>query len=116
MRYARFDKQDLEKNNLWAALGCICFPVPLFMCKGSRLGIYCANHGIVALLLFVAVCLIGALINVILGWIPLIGWLLRLIFSLLKIGIILGALWLGYQTLIKQPVRIPYLSDIEIFK
>lgn len=116
MRYARFDKSDLDQNNLWAALGCICFPVPLFMCKDSRLGKYCANHGLVALLLFVVLCIVGALINALLGWIPLIGWLLRLVFSLAKIATVLGAMWLGYQAFIKQPVRIPYVSDIEIFK
>ena len=77
MTYVHFDADDLKKNALPAALGCVCFPVPLILCPKSRLGRFCANQGLVLLLAYIAVQLAFAVIGAVTGWIPLIGWVIN---------------------------------------
>ena len=77
MTYVHFDADDLKKNALPAALGCVCFPVPLILCPKSRLGRFCANQGLVLLLAYIAVQLAFAVIGAVTGWIPLIGWVIK---------------------------------------
>ena len=77
MNYIHFDPEDVKKNALPAALGCICFPVPLIACPKSPLGRFCANQGLILLIAQLIVWAAFALIGALTGWIPLIGWLIR---------------------------------------
>ena len=69
-----FSSEDLARNRTWAALGYLVFFIPLLKCKNSKLGRYCANQGLILLILNV---LVSALFGI-LGGIPLIGWLFLL--------------------------------------
>jgi uncharacterized membrane protein len=70
-----FSKEDIEKNKVISALAYFIFFLPLIVCNDSPFGKFHANQG---LLLFIT-CVIG---NIVLEFIPLIGWILLPLFSL----------------------------------
>lgn len=70
-----FEQVDIEKNKTIAGLAYLIFFLPLIACPDSRFGRYHANQ---ALLLFIT-CVAGI---VVLSIIPIIGWLLLPVFSL----------------------------------
>lgn len=45
---------------------------------------------ILTLVIYVVACAVMGILNVVLGWIPLVGWLFRLIFSLLGLYCVAG--------------------------
>lgn len=45
---------------------------------------------ILTLIIYVVACAIMGVLNTVLGWIPLVGWLLRVIFSLLGLYCVAG--------------------------
>ena len=58
MEYVHFDSEDLKKNNVASALGCVLFPIPLIACPDSKLGRFCANQGLVFCLAMIALKLV----------------------------------------------------------
>lgn len=77
-----FDPQDIEKNKTIAGLSYIIFFLPLLVCPDSKFGRFHANQALILLLVSIA----G---NIILGFIPVIGWMLLPIFAvaILIVGI-----------------------------
>ena len=69
-----YNAEDIEKNKVISALAYILFFLPLIACADSPYGRFHANQGL--LLLIVAVA--G---NVVLGLIPILGWILMPLFS-----------------------------------
>ena len=65
-----FDAQDIEKNKTMAGLSYIIFFLPLLVCPESK---FHANQALVLLI-------VGIVGNIILGFIPIIGWLLLPLF------------------------------------
>ncbi|MDF2949501.1 MAG: hypothetical protein K0R07_1535 [Sedimentibacter sp.] len=68
-----FDAQDIEKNKTMAGLSYIIFFLPLLVCPESKFGKFHANQALVLLI-------VGIVGNIILGFIPIIGWLLLPLF------------------------------------
>lgn len=64
-----FDPADIEKNKTMAGLAYLIFFLPLIVCPESKYGKFHANQAL--LLLIVS---IGG--NIVLGFIPIIGWIL----------------------------------------
>ncbi|MBO4298579.1 MAG: hypothetical protein IKS52_09860 [Clostridia bacterium] len=114
MTYVHFDAEDLKKNALPAALGCVCFPVPLIFCPKSRLGRFCANQGLILLLAYIAVQIAFSVLGVVAGWIPLIGWAIKLAGVLARAAIVLTGFYLAWQTYNKKPMRAPYVGDFDL--
>lgn len=69
-----FTQEDLQQNRTMAALGYIVFFLPLIKCGKSKVGRYCANQGLILLVLMV---LVRVLFNIF-GAVPFIGWLFEL--------------------------------------
>jgi len=84
-----YTAEDIEKNKVVAALAYILFFLPFVACPDSAFGKFHANQGLILLI-------VGVVGSVILGMIPIIGWMILPIFSLLMllVGIIglVGAL------------------------
>lgn len=80
-----FSQEDLARNRTWAALGYLVFFLPLIQCKSSPLGRYCANQG---LLLLIVQVLLRLLFGV-LGDIPLVGWVFSLIGGLAGVALLI---------------------------
>ncbi|MGG1550777.1 hypothetical protein [Paenibacillus ferrarius] len=64
-----YDTTDIESNKGMAILAYILFFIPLIAAKDSKFAMYHANQG---LTLFLCV----VIVNVVLGIIPFIGWIL----------------------------------------
>ena len=103
MDYVHFDANDLRKNNVAAALGCLLFPVPLIACPQSRFGHFCANQGLVLCIAQIALKIVFALADALLGWIPLIGPLLNIVGVLARLAVAVYALYLGWKAYNRAP-------------
>jgi uncharacterized membrane protein len=63
------DPRDVQANKVMAILAYIIFFIPLLAARDSRFAMYHANQGLLLFLTAVAV-------NIVLGIIPVIGWIL----------------------------------------
>lgn len=81
--YKAYEQEDIEKNKTMAGLAYLLFFLPLIVCPESEYGKFHANQSLILWL----VAIVG---NTILGYIPIIGWLMLPIFSLgmLILGVI----------------------------
>lgn len=80
-----FTTEDIEKNKVVSALAYILFFLPFVVCPDSAFGKFHANQGLLLLI-------VGVVGSVVLGIIPIIGWMILPIFSL--IILIMGILGL----------------------
>ncbi len=104
---SQVDKEDLEKNKVFAILAYIIFFIPLLAAKDSKFAMYHANQGLVLFL--------GAVIlNFVGSFIPFIGWFLIIPFGNLFILVlaILGIVNAANGTL--KPL--PIIGTIQIIK
>ena len=115
-QYIHFESQDLKKNAIPAALGYICFPVPLIFCKGSPFGRFSANQGLLALIAYVAVRVVFALLRAITGWIPLIGWVVSFAGWVAQAAVVVCAAYYAWQAYQGKPARLPYIGQIDILR
>ena len=72
-----FDPQDIEKNKIMAILAYLGFLViiPLLCAGESRFARFHVNQGLVLLITDIILGTIFALV----GWLPLIGWLVKIV-------------------------------------
>ena len=100
-----YTTEDIEKGKTMAGLSYLIFFLPLVVCPESRYAKFHANQ---ALLLIT-----GIAGNVILGIIPVIGWMLMPVFGL-------GVLALGIMGLINgfggKAKRLPLIGKFSILK
>lgn len=101
-----FDPADIEKNKIMAGLAYLIFFLPLIVCPDSKYGRFHANQ---ALLLFIA-AIAG---NIILGIIPIIGWILMPIYAL---GIFILAIMGLINGLGGKAKRLPLIGKFTILK
>jgi uncharacterized membrane protein len=101
-----FDPADIEKNKTMAGLAYLIFFLPLIVCPDSKYGKFHANQG---LLLFIA-AVAG---NIVLGIIPIIGWILMPIYGL---GILVFAIMGLINGLGGKAKRLPIIGKFNIIK
>lgn len=101
-----YSPEDIEKNKTMAGLSYLLFFLPLIACPESAYAKFHANQGLVLLIFSVA----G---NVVLGIVPVIGWMLMPIFGL-------GVLALGIMGLINgfggKTKRLPLIGKFTLLK
>lgn len=101
-----FDPQDIEKNKTMAGLSYIIFFLPLLVCPDSKYGKFHANQ---ALILLIA-AIIG---NIILGFIPIIGWMLLPVYAVAILVLGIMGLVNGFGGKTKQ---LPLIGKYTIIK
>ena len=108
-----FDREDMQQNKTMAALGYLVFFVPLICCRESKLGRFCANQG----LLIMIVQILLAILFSILGGIPLLGWLFRLVGRLASLAVLVVALLCMLQLMTNErAVELPYIGGFRILE
>ena len=113
MEDRNFSTEDMARNRVWAALGYLVFFLPLIKCKNSPLGRYCANQGLLLLIVHV---LVRALFSVF-GGIPVIGWLFDLVGGLCGFALLLVGVLCMVQLLSNDRVcRLPYIGEIKLIR
>lgn len=99
-----FDPADIEKNKVIAGLAYIIFFLPLIACPDSKFGRYHANQGLILLIL-------GFVGSFILGMIPIIGWVILPLFSLLILLLVIIGLVNGLNGKAKE---LPLIGKFKI--
>ena len=101
-----FDQTDIDKNKTMAGLAYIIFFLPLVACPDSRFGKYHANQGLVLLLFSI----FG---SIVLGLIPILGWILLIFFPILIIVFVVMGLLNGLNGKAKE---LPVIGKIKLLK
>lgn len=106
-----FSSQDIHDNKALAAWGYVVFFLPLIMKSESRLCRYCANQG---LLIMIVQLLVAILFNI-LGGIPLLGWLFSLVGKLVGLALLIGSLLCTAQAATNERfIELPYIGFIRL--
>lgn len=111
-----FDSSDYQKNRLPAAAGYVIFFIPLLLCPNSRLGRYAANQGLLGFLAMLAVVVAFWIVNLILGWIPLLGTLLSLLGTLCRLAVLAVMVYGGVNCLRGEARPLPVIGQYELFR
>lgn len=108
-----FTTEDLARNRVWAALGYLVFFIPLIKSRRSLLGRYCANQGLLLLI-------VGVIVRVlfgIFGGVPLIGWVFLLVGRLLCLVLALIGLLCLIQLMSNDRVcELPVIGGIRLIR
>ena len=106
-----FSREDFAQNKTLAGVGYLVFFVPLIWCGKSRLGRYCANQG---LLLMIVQLLVNILFTIFAG-IPLLGWLFTLAGRLVSLALVVVALLCMIQVMNNERVtELPYIGGVRL--
>jgi uncharacterized membrane protein len=100
------DPADVEKNKTMAGLAYILFFLPLIACPDSKYGKFHANQGLLLLIVSIA----G---NIILGIIPVIGWIIMPIFGIAVFVLAIMGLINGFNGKVKE---MPVFGKYRIIK
>ena len=111
-----FDTRDFEKNRVTGALGYILFFVPLIVDGNSRFHRFCANQGALGWIVYAIIALVFSAINFFLGWFPLLGWLLRVVGSVLKLVVIAIMVYYGWSAYNGRAEGLPFIGSFELFR
>jgi len=101
-----YDPEDIEKNKTMAGLSYIIFFLPLLACPDSKYGKFHANQA----LLLLIVSVIG---NIVLGLIPVIGWMLLPVYAVAILIMGIMGLVNGFGGKVKQ---LPLIGKYTIIK
>lgn len=101
-----YDPEDIEKNKTMAGLSYIIFFLPLLACPDSKYGKFHANQA----LLLLIVSVIG---NIVLGFIPVIGWMLLPVYAVAILIMGIMGLVNGFGGKVKQ---LPLIGKYTIIK
>lgn len=101
-----YDPKDIEKNKTMAGLSYIIFFLPLLACPDSKYGKFHANQ---ALLLLI----VSVLGNIVLGFIPVIGWMLLPVYAVAILIMGIMGLVNGFGGKVKQ---LPLIGKYTIIK
>lgn len=101
-----FDVEDIEKNKTIAGLAYIIFFLPLLVCPDSKFARYHANQGLLLLIL-------GVVGSFILGMIPIIGWIILPLFSILVFVLAIIGLINGLNGKVKE---LPIIGKYRLLK
>ena len=101
-----YTPEDIEKNKIMAGLAYLLFFLPLIACPESKYARFHTNQSLLLLILGIA----G---NVILGIIPVIGWILLPVFSLGVLALFIMGLVNGFGGKAK---RLPLIGKFDILK
>lgn len=100
------DPGDIEQNKTMAGLAYFIFFLPLLACPESKFGRYHANQALLLVIL-------GLGGSVILGMIPIIGWVLLPIFGLAVFVLAIMGLINGFGGKVKE---LPLIGKYRIIK
>ena len=117
-RTEEFEKEDIEKNKGMGILAYLWWLVlvTIFAAPQSKFARFHANQGLVLAIIETAISIIAAIVSAALGWIPVLGWILSLIFWLADIAVFALALYLFITTAQGKAKEAPFIGKFKILK
>lgn len=115
---SEFDPKDVSDNKVWAILS-YCFIVVIVAIiakKDSPYVKYNANQGLVVFILMVISSILGSVLGLILGGIPVVGFLVSLIFWLVDIALTLLEVFGIVNSAMGKAKELPFLGKIKLLK
>ncbi len=108
-----FDERDMQENRMIAAFGYIVFFVPLLMRPHSKLARYCANQGLLLLIVIVLLRLFVGIFTII----PLLGWIFKILGRLITFaGFLLGLFCTLQLTTYSRVIELPYIGAFRLIQ
>jgi len=104
--FNQFSMEDIEKNKTIAGLSYFIFFLPLLVCPDSPYGKFHANQ---ALILF----LVSVVGFIVLGFIPILGWIALIFFPLVILGLVIYGLLNGLNGKAKE---LPVIGKYTLLK
>lgn len=101
-----FPAEDIEKGKTMAGLSYLIFFLPLVVCPESKYGRFHANQALLLLLASIA----G---NIVLGIIPVIGWVLLPIYAIVILAFVVIGMLNGFGGKAKQ---LPVIGKFTLIK
>lgn len=111
-----FDARDYEKNRLFGAIAYVIFFLPLITCPSSRFGRFCMNQGLLLWICMAVVSVVFGLLGLLLGWLPLIGWLIGLCGNIAKLAVFAAMLYYGFRAYTGNTEPLPVIGGIELIR
>lgn len=106
-------QSDLQANRVWAGLGYLFFFVPLIKDRHSRICRFCANQG---LLLLIVESVLSILFSILKG-IPLFGWVFGVAGGLVRLALFLIGLFFLIQTIgYDRTFELPFIGHIRLIR
>ncbi len=114
----KFDANDVAQNKVMGILAYIgfLFLVPLFAAKNSPYARFHANQGLVLFIVEVAYSIVFTILSFILAFIPIIGWLLILVLSLVNIVFLVFMVMGIINACSGEAKKLPLIGGITILK
>ncbi len=109
-----FNPEDVQNNKGIAALSIVplLFLIYVLGSNKSEYLKYCSNQGIVFTILYIACNVIVRM----LGFIPLIGWLISFVFAIVNIAVFILLIYQIYCAYNGRIKPLPVIGDIEFIK
>ena len=101
-----YTTDDIEKNKTMAGLAYLLFFLPLIACPDSKYAKFHVNQGLILLLVAIA----G---NVVLGFIPLLGWMLAPLWGLAVLVLVVLGFLNGFGG---KAVELPVIGGFTILR
>ena len=111
-----YDLNDSGENRLWGALGYLIFFIPLIVRPTSKFYRFCANQGLLLWLAKLVFHMIFGILGWVLGWIPLIGWIVSIVGRLIQLVINLAMIYYGFKAYSGCPELLPVIGQFELIR
>lgn len=113
-----FTQEDFNKNKVMGILAYLGFLalIPFFAAKESPYAQFHAKQGLNLLILEVAWSIVVVIISIVLGFVPVVGWILATLISLLGSLCLLAFVVIGIINALKPEMKeLPIIGKIKIF-
>ena len=111
-----YDVKDSGENRLWGALGYLFFFLPLLIRPSSKFYRFCANQGLLLWLVKLAVTIVFGILGWLLGWVPVVGWIITHAGRPIDLIIHLAMIYYGFRAFSGRPERLPVIGGFELIR
>ena len=117
-RTEEFEKEDIEQNKVMSVLAYIWWLVivTIIAAPQSKFARFHANQGLVLAIALTIFGILTTVLSIALGWIPVVGVLVSIIFWIIDIAIFALMLYLIITTAQGKAKELPIIGKIKILK
>ena len=117
-RTEEFEKEDIEKNKVMSVLAYIWWLVivTIVAAPNSKFARFHANQGLVLAIALTVFSILAGILTGVLGWIPVVGWIVSAVFWLIDAAIFALMLYLIITTAQGKAKELPFIGKFKILK